>query len=137
MTIKEVSKKYGISTDTLRYYERIGLFPRVKRTSSGIRDFDEEACDWVEFIKCMRDCGVQIAPLTEYVALYFEDDTERERLDILKEQRARLLRQRDDLDGTIKRLDAKITYYEGVVDKKKRALGSPAMEESKLSFYLL
>ena len=58
MTIKEVSKKYGISTDTLRYYERVGLFPRVKRTASGICDLDEEACDWVEFIKYMRDCGI-------------------------------------------------------------------------------
>ncbi len=58
MTIKEVSKKYGISTNPLRYYERVGLFPRVKRTASGIRDFDEEACDWVEFIKYMRDCGI-------------------------------------------------------------------------------
>ena len=116
MTIKEVSKKYGISTDTLRYYERVGLFPRVRRTESGIRDFDEEACDWVEFIKCMRDCGVQIAPLTEYVALFFEDGTERQRLDILREQRERLFRQRDDLEATIKRLNEKIEHYESVLD---------------------
>ena len=89
MTIKEVSKKYGISTDTLRYYERIGLFPRIKRPESGIRNFDEEACEWIAFIKCMRDCGVQIAPLTQYVALSFVEGTELERLNILKEQRTR------------------------------------------------
>ena len=118
MTIKEVSKKYGISTDTLRYYERVGLFPRVKRTASGIRDFDEEACEWVEFIKCMRDCGVQIAPLTEYVSLYFEEGTEQQRLDILREQCERLFRQRADLDVIIARLDAKIGHYESVIDEQ-------------------
>lgn len=118
MTIKEVSKKYGISTDTLRYYERVGLFPRVKRTASGIRDFDEESCEWVEFIKCMRDYGVQISALTEYVALFFEEGTERQRLDILREQRERLFRQRDDFDATIKRLNEKISYYESVIDEK-------------------
>ena len=118
MTIKEVSKKYGISTDTLRYYERIGLFPRIKRTESGIRNFDEEACEWIAFIKCMRDCGVQIAPLTQYVALSFEAGTERQRLDILKEQHARLIRQRDELDATLARLDKKIQNYETVLKKK-------------------
>lgn len=42
ITIAEVSKRYGLSADTLRYYERSGLIPRVPRTSDGIRDYDEE-----------------------------------------------------------------------------------------------
>lgn len=44
MTITEVSKKYDISQDTLRYYERIGLIPAVKRTKGGMRDYSEESC---------------------------------------------------------------------------------------------
>jgi DNA-binding transcriptional MerR regulator len=54
MTIAEVSKKFELSQDTLRYYERIGLIPGVNRNKSGIRDYTEEDCRWVEFIKCMR-----------------------------------------------------------------------------------
>ena len=54
MTISEVSKKYDITADTLRYYERIGLIPPVPRTKSGVRDYDESSCNWVNFIKCMR-----------------------------------------------------------------------------------
>ena len=50
MTIAEVSKTFGLTADTLRYYERIGLIPPVKRSSSGIRDYDEKDCNWVEFI---------------------------------------------------------------------------------------
>ena len=50
MTISEVSKKYNITADTLRYYERIGLIPPVPRTKSGLRDYDETSCNWVNFI---------------------------------------------------------------------------------------
>lgn len=49
MTIAEVSEKFDVSQDTLRYYERIGLIPRVNRYKSGIRDYTEEDCKWVEF----------------------------------------------------------------------------------------
>ena len=74
MNIAEVSKKYDLTQDTLRYYERVGLLPRVNRTSSGIRDYTEEDCRWVEFIKCMRQAGLPIEVLIEYVALYQKGD---------------------------------------------------------------
>mgnify|MGYP003558839125 CR=1 FL=1 len=51
MTIKEVSEKYNISQDTLRYYERIGLIPKVNRDKSGNRDYTELNCKWIKFIK--------------------------------------------------------------------------------------
>lgn len=51
MTITEVSSRYDLSQDTLRYYERIGLIPSVNRKQSGVRDYTEEDCRWVEFIK--------------------------------------------------------------------------------------
>ena len=60
MTITEVSKKYGVTADTLRYYERIGLIPSINRTPGGIRNYTEQDCGWVEFIKCMRGAGVQV-----------------------------------------------------------------------------
>ena len=74
MTIAEVSKKYDISQDTLRYYERIGLIPPVPRTKSGIRNYDEASCGWVELMKCMRKAGVQIEALIEYVDLFQQGD---------------------------------------------------------------
>lgn len=80
MTIAEVSKKYGLSADTLRYYERIGLIPGVRRKENGIRDYSESDCNWVEFIKCMRAAGIQVEALIEYVALFQQgDDTQEAR----------------------------------------------------------
>ncbi|MDE6088270.1 MAG: MerR family transcriptional regulator, partial [Oscillospiraceae bacterium] len=60
MTIKEVSEKYDISQDTLRYYERVGMIPPVNRTASGIRDYQEEDIRWVELAKCMRSAGLPV-----------------------------------------------------------------------------
>ena len=74
MSITEVSKKYGLSPDTLRYYERIGLIPPVHRTAGGVRDYTESDCNWVEFIKCMRGAGIQVEALIDYVALFQQGD---------------------------------------------------------------
>ena len=59
----------------LRYYERIGLIPPVPRNASGIRDYDEESCGWIQLMKCMRKAGVQIEALIEYVALFRRGDS--------------------------------------------------------------
>lgn len=115
MTIKEVSEKYELSADTIRYYERIGLIPHIPRKDNGIRDFDEASCGWVEFIKCMRSSGVQVEALVEYVSLFFQDNTEAARKDILVEQRARLQEQYNQLQTTMSRLDWKISHYDELI----------------------
>lgn len=119
MTIGEVSEKYDITTDTLRYYERIGLIPAVPRKQNGIRDYDEEACGWVSFVKCMRSAGVQIEALIEYVSLMQANTGLERRKEILIEQRARLQKQAEHLRTTIERLDYKIEHYEELMLKQK------------------
>ena len=63
MKIAEVSEQYGITTDTLRYYERIGLIPPVNRNGSGIRNYNELDLRRVDFIKCMRSAGLPVEVL--------------------------------------------------------------------------
>ncbi len=118
MTIGEVSEKYELTTDTLRYYERIGLIPPVPRKKNGIRDYDEQACRWVSFVKCMRSAGVQIEPLIEYVSLLQAGTGIERRKNILIEQRARLREQAEHLRATIERLDYKIDHYEELFKKR-------------------
>lgn len=106
MTIAEVSKKFGLSPDTLRYYERIGLIPRVNRNESGIRDYTEEDCKWIEFIKCMRSAGVQVETLVEYVTLLQQGDkTIEARKQILIEQREKLLSRIEEMERALERLN--------------------------------
>lgn len=113
MTIAQVSKKYDISADTLRYYERIGLIPSVHRNKSGMRDYTDTDCGWVEFIKCMRGAGVQIEALIEYVALFQEGAaTVQARKEILIEQRELLQEKISGMQATLERLNHKIKNYE-------------------------
>lgn len=74
MTISEVSKKYNLTEDTIRYYEKVGLIPKVPRNKSGIREFDDASCRWLEFVKCMRSAGMPIDALIKYINLTKEGE---------------------------------------------------------------
>ncbi|NLI92372.1 MAG: MerR family transcriptional regulator [Peptococcaceae bacterium] len=116
MTITEVSKKFDLSQDTLRYYERIGLIPSVNRNKGGIRDYTEEDCKWIEFIKCMRNAGLPIEVLIEYVGLFQQGDaTIDARKKLLTEQRDQLIARMEDMQKTLERLNCKIERYEQAI----------------------
>ena len=120
MTIKEVSEAYQITTDTLRYYERVGMVPAVTRTAGGIRDYQEADLKWVELAKCMRSAGLPVEAMIQYVRLYQEGDaTIPARLQLLVEQKENLLRQRSQIDQTLARLNDKISRYEVAVRNGK------------------
>lgn len=120
MNIKEVCERYELSQDTLRYYEKIGLLPMVHRSASGIRNYTEDDCKWVEFIKCMRSAGLTIETLSTYVQLFQAgDSTLGERKTLLLEQRADLASRIAEMQKTLDRLDRKLERYEHVVAKEK------------------
>lgn len=117
MTIKEVSEKFGISQDTLRYYERVGMIPHVTRTAGGIRNYQENDLGWVEMALCMRSAGLPIEAMIEYVRLFQEgDETIPARLQLLLDQREALIEQKAQIDSTLKRLNYKISRYERAVE---------------------
>ena len=93
ITIKEVSERYDLSQDTLRYYERVGMIPPVHRTASGIRDYQPDDLGWIELAKCMRGAGLPVEAIIEYVKLTQEGE-----------------------HTTLKRLNYKIERYEIAVE---------------------
>lgn len=124
MTIAEVSRQFDITPDTLRYYERIGLIPPVPRTKSGIRDYDQTSCSWIEFIKCMRAAGLQIEALIEYVALFQQgDSTIGARKALLLEQRDQLEERIATMQQTLERLNHKIENYGSCLAKEPELRG--------------
>ncbi|WP_026486035.1 MerR family transcriptional regulator [Caldanaerobius polysaccharolyticus] len=132
MTIAEVSEKFGLSQDTIRYYERIGLIPHVNRNKSGIRDFTEEDCRWIEFIKCMRNAGLPIEVLIEYVALFQQgDETIEARKALLIEQRNQLIKRIEDMKKTLERLNYKIARYEQAIVEREKTLRKPECKLTK------
>ena len=113
MTIKEVSEKYNISQDTLRYYERVKMIPPVTRTPGGIRDYQEEDLRWVELAICMRGAGLPIEVMIEYMDLFQQgDQTIPARLELLRGQMNVLEEQKKQLEETMSKLQYKINAYE-------------------------
>lgn len=113
MTIAEVAKKYELTPDTLRYYERISLLPNIARTTGGIRNYSEEDCRWVEYIKCMRSAGVSVETLVEYVMLFHKGkETIPARKKLLLEQREQIVAKIAELNAVLGRLDWKLDGYE-------------------------
>lgn len=120
MTIKEVGEKYGISGDTLRYYERIGMIPPVARTESGIRNYTEKDLSFIELVLCMRGAGLPIEAIIEYVKLYQQgDETFAARLALLQDQRETLIEQKEKIENALNRLNYKIARYEVAVETGK------------------
>ena len=113
ITIKEVSEKYCVTQDALRYYERAGMIPPVTRTTGGMRDYQDEDLAWVELALCMRSAGLSVEAISEYVRLArLGDGTIKDRLALLQRQRETLLERQGQITRALERLDFKIGRYE-------------------------
>ena len=123
MKIAKVSEQYEISSDTLRYYERIGLLPPVNRSESGIRDYNELDLRRVDFIKCMRSAGLPIEVLIQYMDLVQQgDQTIEARKEILVEQRDLLAARMEEIQKTLDRLNYKVEVYEKALLKREQEM---------------
>ncbi|WP_170140741.1 MerR family transcriptional regulator [Oceanobacillus arenosus] len=124
MNIKAVSEKTGVSADTIRYYERIGLIPPVKRNKNGVRVFDDEDIRWIEFSRHMREAGLSIESLIEYIALFKDgdDSTIPARVDILNNERNDLQKRINIMQSALDRLIFKINNYESHVVPAEKEL---------------
>lgn len=125
MNISEVAAKFEITPATLRYYEKEGLVPPVNRSTSGIRDYNEEDLGWVEFIKCMRNAGLSIESLARYTELYKSgEETLAERKTILVEEYQKLLEKQQAINETVNRLEYKLEIYDvQITDYESKCLG--------------
>ena len=130
MTIREVSERTGLTPDTLRWYEKIGLLAPVRKTG-GRRDYSEREVRWIGYIKCMRRAALPVDAIIEYIRIYREDapDSKAKRRAILLEQYELL---RKDLEERRKALDylrLKIDWFDGRVSDLEAAL-KPATPEA-------
>ena len=114
MNIKKVSEQLGISSDTIRYYERIGLVPAISRDKNGVRNFTDIDIQRLDFIKCMRHAGLSIESLHEYMHLYSlnDDRTILARKRILEEEAEKLDERIASLQETRAYLQHKINVYD-------------------------
>jgi len=113
MKIAQVSKEKNMSIDSLRYYERIGLIPPVKRVAGGIREYSDEDLQWLDFVMEVRSAGGSIEPLIDYVRLCGEGlHTIPARRDLWDDESELLEKRILGLQETLAQMKAKAEYYD-------------------------
>jgi DNA-binding transcriptional MerR regulator len=119
MIIKEIAERVGLSADTLRYYERIGIIPAIPRTEYGIRSYSEVHIEWIESILKLKASGMTLEMIIEYVRLANIGDTTIEtRKSLLEEERERISEEIFALKQRQTMIDLKIKdYYEDLLPK--------------------
>lgn len=120
--INAVSQKYGVSKDTLRYWESIGILPYITRDANGYRDYSEKAQNWVYYIQALRKAGMSINRLIEFVNSYQHHNTDvNYRKHLLIEQRQQLVDEINKRQQTVDYLTYKINHFaEHVMNQNNR-----------------
>ena len=111
-SIGQVAKKLGLTAHTLRYYDKEGLLPLVKKGSSGARIFEDEDVDWLIILECLKGTGMHLKDIKTYIELCRQGyDTLQQRLDLFKQQKVQLEEQLAKLQRYQEKIDFKIAYY--------------------------
>ena len=112
-TVGEMARLVGISTSTLRYYDKEGLLPFVERSAGGIRIFKESDYQCLQIIECLKKTGMSLKDIKEFIYMAMQgDESIDERLELFKEQRKAVLEQMEELNKTLETIDFKCWYYE-------------------------
>lgn len=128
MVISEMAKKTGVSSDTLRYYERIGLLPNVPRDKSGKRIYDKNFVEWIRFIQNLKDSGMSLNDIIKYIDLAkYGNNTYQERKNLLIKSKLILLRKVMDLQAMINNIDYQINNYDEILVPKTNKLTMKAV----------
>jgi len=113
----EMAARCGVSTETLRYYEREGLLTEVARSPSNRRQYSADNVAWVEVLRCLRVTALPIREMRRFAELVrLEDEGLEERLELLVAHRNDVLAQRDALDDALRMIDHKIEVYTTTLD---------------------
>lgn len=111
-TIGQVAKKLGLTAHTLRYYDKEGLLPFVKKGSSGARVFEDDDLDWLLILECLKATGMHLKDIRKYMDLCLAgDSTLQERMNMFVRQKKRIEEQMQQLNKYMEKIDFKIAYY--------------------------
>lgn len=118
MTIGEMAEKLGVTTSTLRYYDKEGLLPFVERTQGGIRTFKESDYEWLRVIECLKKTGMQLKDIKRFVEMAMQGEKTVElRLELIRKQKAQVEEKIEQLEETLMTLKYKQWYYETAKEK--------------------
>ena len=132
-SIGQVAKKTGLGVHTLRYYEKEGLLPFVRKSGSGLRIYSDSDIGWLGMIECLKGTGMTLKGIKQYIDWYIEgDSTLEQRLEMFKRQKVKLEEQLAELQKNMAKIDYKISLFTVAVIVGRLYKVSPAPQFSKL-----
>lgn len=122
-TIKQAAEKMNLTPYTLRYYDKEGLLPFVERDSAGNRLFSDNDIEWLGLICCLKNTGMPIKQIRRFIQDALEGDhTIENRVEMLIEHRNSVLKQIEDLNRNLEKINNKINYYSSHLEKYRKEL---------------
>lgn len=122
LSIQEASEKMGLSSYTLRYYEKEQIIPKISRNSSGHRIYTEDDINWINFINCLKSTGMPISEIKRFMQLYQSGDSSlRARIDMLVSHKNRVIAKIRQCNDYLDKINWKIEYYEGLEIKQNKS----------------
>ena len=120
-SIGEISKMYQLPISTLRYYDKEGLFPHLKRVN-GVRQFSESEIETLRVIDCLKKSGLEIKEIKEYMSLCsLGNTTLKQRKEIFEKQKEEVLQEMEKLQKVLSMLNYKCWYYDQAIEKNDEA----------------
>lgn len=117
--MKQACELTNLPYETLKFYCNEGLVPNVKRDKNNYRIFDERNIRWINNLSCLKQCGMSIKNIKEYLALCLEgESTIPQRMEMLAVHRKNLVKKLDELNKNLAYLDFKNNFYQDVLDGK-------------------
>lgn len=124
-SMKQACEQTNLPYETLKFYCNQGLIPNVKRNSNNYRIFDENDIAWINSLNCLRNCGMSISEMKDYIKLCLEgESTIPERKEILAIKRQSLLEQQKLIQESIDYIDWKQDFYDDVLSGKIEYIGN-------------
>ena len=118
-SMKQACEQTNLPYETLKFYCNQGLIPNVKRDSNNYRIFDENDIAWINSLNCLRNCGMSISEMKDYIKLCLEgESTIPERKEILAIKRQSLLEQQKLIQESIDYIDWKQGFYDDFLSGK-------------------
>ena len=118
---KETAEMTGVSTATLRYYEKEQLLPQIARTSQKYRQYSDIDIEWIRMIQCLRKANVPIRSIKQYIALFIlGGETLEERYSMIQEYKADIENQIRHLQNALDLTQSKLLFYERLLEEPKR-----------------
>ena len=115
-SISEIAEMMNVAPSTIRYYDKIGLLPNIKR-KNGIRVFEDEDFEWLRVLNCLKNTNMPLAKIKEYGELLkYGDSSLAERYELIKEQKEKILNEIAKLDYYLKEIEYKEWYYKTAIE---------------------